>query len=119
MTIQQQSYQRSIEDEWAALGRAESHLRTACRTLVATSSDVVGAMTLSMLAEEFRISSDDWTALALPVAKDHALRVDVARHQDHMTIRFTREAGVEDHGASSSAFVDSPLQPAHCTDKQK
>jgi hypothetical protein len=99
VTIQQQPYQRSIEDERAAMGRAEAHLRTACRTLVATSSDVVDAMTLSIRTEESGVSRDDWRDLALAVAKDQALHVDVSTRHDHMTIRFTREAGHEDDGA--------------------
>lgn len=99
MAIQQHPYQRSIENKWAALGRAEAHLRTACRTLVATSPDVVDAMTLSIRTEEFGVSSDDWSDIALAVAKDHALHVVVSTRHDHMTIRFTREAGHEDDGA--------------------
>src|SRR5438552_13176503 len=99
MAIQQQPYQQSIEDELAARGRAEAHLRTACRTLVATSSDVVDAMTLSIRTEEFGVSSDDWRDLALSVAKDQALHVDVSTRHDHMTIRFTREARQEDGGS--------------------
>jgi hypothetical protein len=96
VAIHQQQYQRSIEDKWAALARAEAHLRTACRTLVATSSDVVDAMTLSIRAEEFGVSSDDWRDLALSVAKDHSLHVEVSRRHDHMLIRFAREARQED-----------------------
>ena len=99
MAIQHQPYERSIQDKWARRGRAEAHLRTACRTLVATSPDVVDAMTLSIRTEEFGVSSDDWRVLAVAVAKDHALRVDVSTRHDHMTIRFTREAGREDDGA--------------------
>jgi hypothetical protein len=99
VAIQQHPYQRSIEDKWAALGRAEAHLRTACRTLVATSSDVVDAMTLSIRSEEFGVSSDDWRDIAFAVAKAHALDVVVSTRHDHMTIRFTREAGHEDDGA--------------------
>jgi hypothetical protein len=99
MAIQQQPYPRSMEDELAARGRAEAHLRTACRTLVATSSDVVDAMTLSIRAVEFGVSSDDWRDIALAVARDHALHVDVSTRHDHMTIRFTREAGHQDDGA--------------------
>jgi hypothetical protein len=71
MAIQRQPYQQSIEDEWAARGRAEADLRTSCRTLVATSSDVVDAMTLSIRAGEFGVSSDDWSDIALVVAKEH------------------------------------------------
>jgi hypothetical protein len=99
VAIQQHPYQRSIEDKWAALGRAEAHLRAACRTLVATSPDVVDAMTLSIRTEEFGVSSDDWRDLAVAVAKDQALHVDVSTRHDHMTIRFTREADREDDGA--------------------
>ena len=99
MAIHQQQYQRSIQDKWAALARAEAHLRTACRTLVATSSDVVDAMTLSIRTEEFGVSADDWRDLALAVAKAQALHVDVSTRHDHMPIRFTREAGRQDDGA--------------------
>jgi len=99
MAIQQQPYQRSIEDEWAARRRVEAHLRTACRTLVATSSDVVDAMTLSIRADEFGVSSDDWSDIALAVAKDDALHVEISRRRDHMLIRFTRGARQEDGGS--------------------
>jgi hypothetical protein len=99
VTIQQQSYQRSIEDEWAAQQRAEAHLRSACRTLIATSSDVVDAMTLSMRAEEFGVSSNDWRDIALDVAKEHALHVDISTRHGHITIRFSREASREHDGS--------------------
>jgi hypothetical protein len=99
VAIHQQQYQRSIEDKWAALARAEAHLRTACRTLVATSPDVVDAMTLSIRTEQFGVSPDDWSDLALAVAKDQALHVDVSTRHGHMTIRFTREARQEDGGS--------------------
>ena len=99
MAIQQQPYQQSIEEELAARGRAEAHLRTSCRTLVATSSDVLDAMTLSIRAGEFGVSSDDWSDIALVVAKEHALHVVISRRHDHMTIRFTREASREHDGS--------------------
>ena len=86
-------------DERAARGRAEAHLRASCRTLAATSTDVVDAMTLSIRAEEFGVSSGDWRDIALAMAKDYALHVDVSMHNDHMTVRFTREANQEDDGS--------------------
>jgi hypothetical protein len=80
----------------AALTQAEAHLRTACITLIATSPSVVDAMTLSIPAAEFGVSSDDWRDLALTAANAHALDVDVSTRHDHVTIRFTRRDGREE-----------------------
>jgi hypothetical protein len=79
-----------------AVTQAEAHLRTACATLIATSPAVVDAMTLSIPADEFGVSSEDWRDLALAAAYDHALDVVVSTRNDHVTVRFTRRDSPEE-----------------------
>jgi hypothetical protein len=62
--------------------------------LLATSPDIVEAMTLSVTAGEFGITPFEWRDIAPRMAAELGLRVTVSELGGKMRIRFTRDAVV-------------------------
>jgi hypothetical protein len=68
----------------------DSVLLAACRTLLATSPEVVRAFSLSVAAGEYEGNVSDWCAVAHSLAEQYELRVEVSMPRDQLHVRFSR-----------------------------
>ena len=71
--------------------QAELALRSACRTLAATSPDVVSAFTVALGKGEYEDTPAEWQAMAGILAEQYKLRIEVSMVRDHLRIRVSRK----------------------------
>ncbi|HSP55321.1 MAG TPA: response regulator [Dehalococcoidia bacterium] len=71
--------------------QAELALRSACRTLAATSPKVVSAFTVSLGKGEYEDTPAEWKAMARILSEQYKLRIDVLMTRDHLRIRVSRK----------------------------
>jgi len=74
--------------------QAELALRSACRTLAATSARVVSAFTVSLGKGEYEDTPAEWKAMARILAEQYKLRIDILMTRDHLRIRVSRRERV-------------------------
>ncbi len=76
-----------------SLARYQAHLalRSACRTLAATSPQVVSAFTVSLGKGEYEDTPAEWKAMARILAEQYKLQIEVSMVRDHLRIRISRE----------------------------
>jgi hypothetical protein len=69
---------------------AEVVLRSACKTLLSTSPEVVRSLIISLGQDEYPGSVREWEALARTLAEQYELAVEVSIPRDDLRIRFSR-----------------------------